>query len=139
MQDERTATGGLSQLSPRMSTGTVLYRTQPKSVVTLYAPLYVFFLHFGSSPDLHPVQNKQHHQREHRPKDAVNERLQMVQEDIAVASPTNFVCCERKVLLCPIQFSDQRFNLLLKFFGFLNRQIDPPELDSGQRNCSLES
>jgi hypothetical protein len=91
-----------------------------------------------SSPDLHPVQNKQHHQREHRPKDAVNERLQMVQENIAVAPSANFVCCERKVLLCPIQFSDQRFNLLLNFFSFLNRQIDPPKLDSGQRNCSFE-
>ena len=78
-------------------------------------------------------------QRENRTEQAVNAGLQMIKDDVEIASLPDLVRGNGEILLRLIESDHQALDMPLSFLGFSDGQINAPELHSRQRNRRFEA
>ena len=78
-------------------------------------------------------------EREDRTEKAVDAGLQMIKDDVEVASLPDLVRGNGEILLGLIESDHQGLDMPLSFLGLSDGQVNAPELHSGQCNRRLEA
>jgi len=78
-------------------------------------------------------------EREDRTEKAVDAGLQMIKDDVEIASLPDLVRGNGEILLRLIESDHQGLDMPLRFLGLSDGQVNAPELHSGQRNRRLEA